>query len=120
MRWDEGRPTDKWLEEMLAAEPTDGCIDWPFGNDGHGYPSVGGGNPGFRRTQKVSHIVLERTGRPRPEGLFALHSCDRPVCVNPRHLAWGTNQENLTQMVERGRWAGSRVDNPYFYNVKGE
>jgi hypothetical protein len=37
-----------------------------------------------------------------PEGAgHALHSCDNRMCCNPRHLRWGTNAENIKDMVSR-------------------
>jgi hypothetical protein len=33
------------------------------------------------------------TGGDRP-GMVARHSCDRPCCVNPDHLSWGTHADN--------------------------
>lgn len=38
-----------------------------------------------------------------PQGMLALHSCDNPPCCNPRHLRWGTVQENSDDMKARGR-----------------
>lgn len=38
-----------------------------------------------------------------PQGLFVLHSCDTPLCVNPDHLHIGTAQKNIDEMKERGR-----------------
>jgi hypothetical protein len=43
---------------------------------------------------------------------FVLHSCDNPTCCNPDHLSLGTQQDNLTDCVLRGRIArGSRNGN---------
>jgi hypothetical protein len=41
---------------------------------------------------------------PIPDGMCILHSCDNPSCCNPQHLTVGTQEENMQQCLERGRW----------------
>jgi hypothetical protein len=88
-----------WLAAVIADPDRSGCRDWPWSTSPKGYGQLSNGG----RLALVSHLVLEATGRPRPAGQTALHSCDRPVCAAPWHLRWGTQRENTADMMSRGR-----------------
>ena len=44
-----------------------------------------------------------------PDGMIVMHKCDNPPCCNPRHLHFGTYQENSKDMVakKRGNYVNS-------------
>lgn len=42
-----------------------------------------------------------------PAGMHILHSCDNPLCVNPKHLRAGTHADNMKDMRARSRSAAA-------------
>src|SRR5262245_56269489 len=78
-----------WLEEVAQSWwPV--CIDWPYATVAKGYGAVRW--RGKRRN--ASAVVCEMAHGAPPPGLVATHLCNRPICVNPRHVAWRTYREN--------------------------
>ena len=51
-------------------------------------------------THRVSWIL---TFGEIPDGLFVLHRCDNPPCLNPQHLFLGTHLENIADKISKGR-----------------
>lgn len=40
---------------------------------------------------------------PIPDGQFALHRCDNPPCIRPKHLFLGSHKDNMDDMVAKER-----------------
>lgn len=40
---------------------------------------------------------------PIPADFHVMHKCDNPGCANPKHLFVGTDQDNMTDKVKKGR-----------------
>lgn len=56
-----------------------------------------------RTTFYAHHISLNLDGRTRPTDSVTLHTCDNPSCVNPSHLRWGSQAENMQDAISKGR-----------------
>ena len=65
---------------------------------GYGWRRVGG------KTRKVHRLAwIEAYGEPPPETPYVLHYCDTPACYELEHLWLGTNDDNMRDMVAKGR-----------------
>ena len=88
-----------FVSAVLAAPPMDACIPWPYGGNrvGYGRINVAG------RVRTAPQFVLESRVGPRPSPRhLTRHSCGNKLCVNPKHLRWATQKENMADCVAHG------------------
>jgi hypothetical protein len=52
---------------------------------------------------RAHHYSWQHLHGPIPKDRWVLHTCDNRKCVNPAHLYLGTHQDNMNDMVQRGR-----------------
>lgn len=79
-----------------------GCWIWTGSLIGKGYAQM----PSGRRLLGITHAhrysYMKFVGEV-PEGMQVCHRCDIACCVNPNHLFLGTNQDNVDDMMRKGR-----------------
>jgi hypothetical protein len=52
---------------------------------------------------RAHRVAFEMFYGPLEDEAHVLHSCDNPLCVNPKHIRSGTHQENMDDKRQRGR-----------------
>lgn len=77
---------------------TDNCWLWTGSiiNSGYGRFCV----YGHKIAHRISWII--HNGE-IPKGLWVLHHCDNPPCVNPKHLFLGNARDNTQDMLSKNR-----------------
>jgi len=54
----------------------------------------------YHRAHRISYEYFYDVD---PGELNVLHECDNPTCVNPNHLFLGTQNDNIQDMINKGR-----------------
>jgi len=96
---------ERFMEKFIKGSPEE-CWPWLAAVNAKGYGVIRDED-----TMRLAHrIAWVFENGSIPDGLCVLHSCDTPACVNPKHLFLGTNMDNTTDMIQKGRMAvGSKI-----------
>lgn len=78
-----------------------GCLEW------QGARQKSGGNYGLvmdgDTLRKTHRVAYELWVGPIPEGMWVLHRCDNPPCIEPTHLFLGNASDNARDAFNKGR-----------------
>jgi hypothetical protein len=82
-----------------------GCIEFTAGKDRNGYGQCQASRVAkdlkVTRAHQMAYVSAKG---PIPKGMFVCHTCDNPSCINPDHLFVGTPQDNVDDMMRKGRY----------------
>lgn len=91
-----------WSKVDKSGGP-DACWNWiakarAQGGTGYGMFTITNG-----KYKHAHRLAWELTNGPIPDGLHGCHKCDNVLCCNPAHLFLGSHQENMEDMIRKGR-----------------
>ncbi len=99
-RWkitDEGFAEYFWSRVAITKDKSE-CWEWQGTIEILGYGVIQVSGKYYK-----AHRLAWQLFHQRIPVLLILHSCDNKKCVNPNHLREGTQQDNMDDMVRRGR-----------------
>lgn len=87
------------FEDKYIPEPNSGCWLWTgsIRGSGYGYFRYQGRN---EYPHRFAYMAYKGS---IPAGMEVCHRCDERSCVNPDHLFIGTRQDNIRDMIRKGR-----------------
>lgn len=90
---------DERFDRKFTQRGPDECWLWNASVQKQGYGTFWDGS----RVVQAHRFALFRATGTIPSDQHACHTCDTPLCVNPSHLWWGTNKENIDDASSKGR-----------------
>lgn len=99
------RHTVVTLATKTKIDPNTNCWLWQGALSKSGYGETSKDNHTWR-AHRLMYTLLHGD---IPSGMVIMHQCDTRDCINPEHLSLGTYQDNVTDMMNKGRQVKSRT-----------
>jgi hypothetical protein len=98
-----GRPETpiryRFLKKIIF-DSESGCWHWGGARSPQGYGFIKRKDGVQLRAHRLAYELIHGQ---IPAGTFVCHCCDTPDCVRPAHLFLGSHQDNMDDMVRKGR-----------------
>lgn len=97
---------DRFWEKVDRSGGSESCWLWLANTNGGTISESAYGRFKVDGRNRLAHrVAWELIHGSIPNGLWVLHRCDNPKCVNPGHLFLGTRSDNMRDAGRKGRLA---------------
>lgn len=111
------RPLVERFWERVDRRGPNECWPWTGCVNEHGYGLIGRGGRKCK-IEKAHRVAWELHNGPIPDGVKILHRCDNPPCCNESHLFTGTQGDNHSDMMAKGRHGCGRMQGESHHQAK--
>lgn len=91
------------LIDLVEGFATEECITFKYRSNADGYSQVRLPSQRSVYAHRFSYCWANGVDPEKINGLCVMHSCDNPLCVNPRHLSEGTWGDNNKDRASKAR-----------------
>lgn len=93
-------PVEDRIFKFIKKLSEGGCWLFTGFRNKDGYGKIGT-TPG--KSEPAHRVMYKIKNGEIPKGRVVMHTCDNPACCNPEHLMLGTVNDNVQDMVKKGR-----------------
>ena len=105
------KPPFPWLDPDIVARfwakvdrrGDDECWPWLASTRSKGYGAFAYTFNGKSINDRANRFAFKLHYGPISDDILVCHMCDNPACCNPTHLFKGTHQDNVDDMMQKGR-----------------
>ncbi len=102
----------KFLKKIDIPKDKNECFIWL----GAKVPDLSGNYRPYIKLNNISYyasrVLYYMIYHIDPGELYVLHTCDEPMCMNPKHLFLGTLEDNMRDRADKGRYNNHGENNP--------
>jgi hypothetical protein len=94
-------PVEDRILKFIDIKGENECWEFTGFKNKNGYGKIGISNGKVDSAHRVMYKIYNGN---IPEDMVIMHTCDNPACCNPKHLVLGTQNDNIKDMISKGRF----------------
>lgn len=94
-------PVEERIMNFINIKEENECWEFVGSKNKDGYGRIGISNG---KTESAHRVMFKINKGDIPKDMVVMHICDNTSCCNPNHLILGTQNDNIQDMINKGRF----------------